>query len=171
VTSLSSLKAMLDFCFPNYRERTVIRMMRKFGILLAVVIAIVSFLYASQAQTEEKKGMKTVTLPNGEVVLDMSGEWDVLVENYGAWSFAGSYPQKMNVTQEGSSFVGTRMIDDPYNQKGSTVIRGELDKNGIKKVTVMTAMGPQDAKGEISDDGNKIIIDVYAKGKQTLTRK
>jgi hypothetical protein len=146
-------------------------MTRKIGIMLAVLIAIVSFLCMGQAQTVEKKWMKTVTLPNGEVVLDMSGEWDVLVENYGAWSLAGSYPQKMNVTQEGSSFVGTRMIDDPYNQKGSTVIRGELDKSGIKKVTVLTAMGPQDAKGEIGDDGNKIIIDVYDKGKQTLTRK
>jgi hypothetical protein len=147
------------------------RMTRKICILLGLLIAFVSFLCVPQAQTQEKKWKKTVTLPNGEVILDISGEWDVLVENYGQWSSYGSYPQKMNITQEGSSFVGTRMMDDPYNGKGSTVIRGELDKTGIKKVTVMTGMGPQDGKAEISDDGNKIIIDVYDRGKQTLTRK
>ena len=147
------------------------RMTRKICILLGLLIAFVSFLCVPQAETQEKKGKKTATLPNGEVILDIGGEWDVLVENYGQWSFAGSYPQKMNITQEGSSFVGTRMMNDPYNAKGSTVIRGELDKTGVKKVTVMTGMGPQDGKAEISEDGNKIIIDVYDKGKQTLTRK
>jgi hypothetical protein len=35
----------------------------------------------------------------------------------------------------------------------------------------MTGMGPQNGKAEISDNGNKIIIDVFDRGKQTLTRK
>ena len=61
-------------------------MTRKFGILLAVLFAIVSFLCMVQAQTVEKRWKKTVTLPSGEVILDISGEWDVSIENYGEWS-------------------------------------------------------------------------------------
>jgi hypothetical protein len=87
-------------------------MTRKFGILLGLLIAFVSFLCVPQAQAQEKKWKKTVTLPTGEVILDISGEWDVLVENYGQWSSFGSYPQKENITLEGSSFVGIRMIDE-----------------------------------------------------------
>jgi len=171
VTSLRSPKATLGFCLPNYRERTVIRMTRKFGILLAVLVAIVSFLCMVQAQTVEKRWKKTVTLPSGEVILDISGEWDVSIENYGEWSFAGSYPQKVNITREGSSFVGVRMIDDPWNPRGKEAIRGELDKSGFKVVRIMSASGPIDAKGEISEDGNKMIIDASQKARSTYTRK
>jgi hypothetical protein len=146
-------------------------MTRKFGILLASLIAIVSFLCMVQAQTVEKKWKKTVTLPSGEVILDISGEWDVFVENYGSWSRYGSYPQKVTITQEGSSFVGTRMISDPFNSIGSVQERGELDKSGFKKVTIMSATGPLDAKGEISEDGNKMVIDASDKARLTLTRK
>jgi hypothetical protein len=147
------------------------KMTRKICILLGVLIAFVSFLCVPQAQTQEKKWKKTVTLPNGEVILDISGEWDVLVKNYGSWSSYGSYPQKENITLDGSSFVRTRMLDDPYNAKGSEQLRGELDKSGFKKVSLITAFGPIDATGEISDDGNKIVIDAKDKARLTLTRK
>jgi len=147
------------------------RMTRKICALLGLLIAFVSFLYVPQAPTQETKWKKTVTLPSGEVILDISGEWDVFVENYGSWSSYGSYPQKVNITQEGSSFVGTRMISDPFNSTGTVQQRGVLDKSGIKKVTIMSAAGPLDAKGEISEDGNKVIIDASDKARLTLTRK
>ncbi len=35
---------------------------------------------------------KTITLPSGEVVWDLNGEWDVLIENYGDKAAYGSYP-------------------------------------------------------------------------------
>jgi hypothetical protein len=146
-------------------------MTRKICILLGLLIAFVSFLCVPQAQAQEKKWKKTVTLPTGEVILDVSGEWDVLVENYGQWSSFGSYPQKGNITLEGSSFVGIRMIDDPYMSKGSGLLQGELDKSGFKKVWIISGFGPVDATGEIRDDGNKIVIDAKDKCRLTLTRK
>jgi len=146
-------------------------MTRKFGILLAVLFAIVSFLCMVQAQTVEKKWKKTVTLPSGEVILDISGEWDVFAENYGSWSRYGSYPQKVNITQEGSSFVGTRMMDDPWNQKGSTSLRGDLDKGGFNNVYIISRQGPLNSNGQISEDGDKIVIDASDKARLTLTRK
>lgn len=51
-------------------------MARRIGLLLIVAIAMMAFLYTAQAQTGEKKWKKTITLPNGDVVLDMTGEWD-----------------------------------------------------------------------------------------------
>jgi hypothetical protein len=146
-------------------------MARRIGVLLAVVIAVVSFLYMAQAQTGEKKGKKTITLPDGEVILDISGEWGAFVENYGPWKDSGSYPQLVKITQEGSSFIGTRMMDDPWNQKGTTSIRGDLNKGGFKNVYVVGPGGSTNCNGQISEDGNKIVVDDGQKVRVTLTRK
>jgi hypothetical protein len=54
---------------------------------------------------------------------------------------------------------------------GSEALRGELDKNGFKKVQIISAIGPLDAKGQISEDGNKMIIDDGEKCRVTYTRK
>ena len=115
--------------------------------------------------------MKTIRLPDGEAVWDLNGEWDVFVELYGQWSTFGNWKQICKITQEGGSFVSVRMIDDPYNRKGSQNLRGELDKSGFKKVQIITSMGPLDAKGTISEDGNKMIIDDGEKARGTYTRK
>lgn len=143
-------------------------MTKKTFLVLMCFMSIMLFASTSHGQGAKK----TLPLPNGEVVLDLSGEWDVLVENYGRLSFAGSYPQLVKVTQTGSSFVGIRMIKDPWNPKGAEAIRGELDKNGFKKVQMMsTKEGPIDAKGTISEDGNKMVIDNGERAKATYTRK
>jgi hypothetical protein len=63
------------------------------------------------------------------------------------------------------------MIDDPWNQKGSQSLQGELDKNGFKKVQIMAGGIPLNSEGQISDDGNKIVIDDGRKCRLTLTRK
>jgi hypothetical protein len=118
-----------------------------------------------------QSAMKTITLTSGEAVCDLNGEWNVLVENYGMLALGGSYPQLNKITQKGSSFVGIRMIDDTYNQKGSEQLRGELDKSGFKEVTIITPMGSLPAKGQISDNGNKMIIDDGQKVELTYTRK
>ena len=52
-------------------------------LILAFFIAFASFAIAQMAA---KGWEKTVTLSNGEVILDMSGEWDVLYEFYGLFS-------------------------------------------------------------------------------------
>lgn len=73
---------------------------------------------APPVQMGEKSSKKTITLPNGGVIPDLNGEWDVFVENYGPWSHFGSYPQIVKITQTSSSFVGVRMMNDPYYSKG-----------------------------------------------------
>jgi hypothetical protein len=143
-------------------------MVKKIFAVLICFIGLTIFISILHCQGS----MNTITLPNGEVVWNLNGEWDVFAEPYGPWVSVGSFKQICKITQEGSSFVGVRMIDDQYNPKGSQNIRGELDKSGIKKVQILTTTrGPVDAEGLISEDGNKIIIDDGKKIKVTFTRK
>jgi hypothetical protein len=144
-------------------------MAKKTFLVLICFIGLIIFVSTLHGQGSKK----TITLPSGEVVCDLNGEWDVFVENYGPSAFAGNYPQINKITQTGSSFVAIRMIDDPWNLKGSQSLQGEIDKSGIKKVTILGASGAlvSEAKGQISDDGNKIIIDDGKEHRLTLTRK
>jgi hypothetical protein len=146
-------------------------MARKIGIFLAVLIALVSFLCMVHAQTGEKKWKKTVTLPSGEVILDISGEWDVVDENYGVHSPYGTHQDVFEITQDGASFEAMRMKGNANTPAGTAGTRGELAKNGFKRVSIITAWGPMDAEGQISEDGNKIVIDDGRVVRQTLTRK
>jgi hypothetical protein len=63
------------------------------------------------------------------------------------------------------------MKADDWHSPGSESFRGELYKDGIKNLQLMTGMGPIDAKGQISEDGNKIMIDDGEKARSTLKRK
>jgi hypothetical protein len=142
-------------------------MVKKTLLVLICFMSLIIFISTLHGQGSKK----TITLPSGEVVCDLNGEWDAFVENYGPLAFAGSFPQIEKITQTGSSFVAIRMIDDPYNFKGSQSLQGELDKSGIKKVTILSLAGLMEAKGQISDDGNKIVIDDGMCLRRTLTRK
>ena len=145
-------------------------MVKKTYLVLICFISLIIFISTLHGQGSKK----TITLPSGEVVCDLNGEWGAFVELIGAISMGGgkSYPQIEKITQTGSSFVAIRMINDPFNQKGSQALQGELDKSGIKKVTIFASQGPIEAEGQISHDGNKIVIgDKGGKLRVTLTRK
>jgi hypothetical protein len=147
-------------------------MLRRIGILLIALIAIISFVYVANAQMGEKGSKKTTTLPNGDAIWDLNGEWDGIIEFYGRWSQSGSFPRIVKITQTGSSFVGYKIKkDEPWFPKGEESIRGELDKSGFKKVQIITDPGPLDSRGKISDDGNKMVIDEGERVRLTLTRK
>jgi hypothetical protein len=138
----------------------------KYTVLYVCCLAIFAWIGLSRAQQA-----KTLKLPNGEVVVDIRGEWDDQAENYGPWSKYGKYSNILKISLEGNSFVGIRKEADAYHDAGSVAIQVELDKNGIKNVQIMSGAGPLEAKGEISDDGNKIVIDDGEKAKLTLIRK
>ena len=143
--------------------------LKKSVILLAAMIPMAFLLYGAYAQTTASK--KTITLPNGDVVFDLNGEWDVLGENYGPWSQFGSSRNVIKITQTGSSFFGIRMHDSPWLPAGSMAIQGELEKNGFKNVRLGSGAGPLDAEGNISEDGNSFLVDDGQKARGTFTRK
>ena len=136
-----------------------------------VVLTVVLFFGIAIAGLIQAQNMKTIKLPNGDEVVDISGEWDTQIENYGSWSQYGKYSTITEIKQEGGSFVGIRLKATTYHPAGSETLRGELDKNGIKKLQLMTGMGPIDAVGKISDDGKTITTDAHEKARSTMTRK
>ncbi len=111
-----------------------------------------------------------VKLPNGEKVVDISGQWDAQFENYGPWIEYGSYPGVIKIILNGNSFIGIRMKPTKYHTAGKEAFQGELDKGGIKNFQIMTGIGPIDSKGQISEDGNQITTDDGEKARAILTR-
>jgi hypothetical protein len=144
-------------------------MVKKILLVGTCFIALVILVSTLQGQGSKK----TITLPSGEVVWDLNGEWDAFIENYGSWYRFDSYSDIFKITQQGSSFVATRTKGDPSlrDQPGSEAVRGDLRKRGFKKVQIISYVGPLDSKGKISVDGNEIVIDDGEKARITLTRK
>jgi hypothetical protein len=147
-------------------------MARRIGILLIAAIAMIALFYTAQAQTGEKKWKKTVTLPNGDVILNMNGEWDLYVSHLRPGSYTAIEGGITKIKQTGSSFVGISMNALAAFRKGSELIKGELDKSGFTQLQIVSGIaGNSDAKGQISEDGNQVIIDDGERFRLTLTRK
>jgi hypothetical protein len=131
-------------------------MSKKTGFRLFCLAAMVFILFIAQAQTEEQGWKKTITLPSGEVVCDLNGEWDWVWTGRGPVVGAGSNRDVIKITQQGNSFKGIHMKGYQSALKGSVAIEGELDKNGFKKL-IYTGVGTSNTfNGKISKDGNKI---------------
>ncbi len=141
-------------------------MVKKIFVMLFCSVCLIIFVSTLYAQGSKN----TLTLPNGDVVLDLNGEWDCYTVNHGPWASEGSSSDVIRITQSGSSFVGVRMRETPM-MKGTEAIRGELDKRGIKWVQLDTAQDPLSCVGKISEDGNKMVIDDGQRQKRTFTRK
>jgi hypothetical protein len=139
-------------------------MVKKILVVLLCFVGLIIFASTLHGQASKK----TITLLSGEVVWDLNGEWDVMVENYGYWSFAGTYPNVFKITQEGSSFTGIRLKDNPPPASGiagSKCVQGELDKNGFKKLEIVGGSGwIVPSKGQISEDGNEPTPRAEARG-------
>ena len=102
-------------------------MLKKTGFSLLGLVVMVSILFVAQAQTQEHGWKKTITLPSGEVVCDLTGEWDLFWVGRGEYQIAGILRDVLKLTQQGESFIGIRMIGNQWMPKGSTAIEGELD--------------------------------------------
>ena len=126
----------------------------------------------------EKGWKKTVTLPSGEVILDMSGEWDVLYEFYGLFSMVAPCTNLLAITQEGTTFTAVKKIGTIWQPKGVESFKGELNKDGFKEVYTYMGSPAMDGsflwepcKWEISENGNKVVLDCVERSKRTLTRR
>ncbi len=76
------------------------------------------------------------------------------------------------ITQQGKMFVGTSLTASLFTLAGTERIHGELDKDGIKKARYSRPdKGWVDARGEISKDCNKLVIDDVDGVKAILERK
>ena len=120
-----------------------------------------------------QKGMpNTKTLSTGEMVYDINGEWDAILDS----GPSGKMEDIINITQEGNKFVGIILNRNVYWSKGDELIKGELVKNGFKSIKKNTiGMGwISETIGKIDEGCNKIEVKTSRHGKNfllTLNRK
>ncbi len=127
-------------------------------ILMALILGLVFTVVYAQMDNPLKQGMpNTVTLSNGEVIYDLSGEWDAIYE---ARKFSWLSKDIVKITQKGNEFVGIKLIGSPVVPKGSKAIKGELEKDGFKSFLTSTSYGWIPSKAKIGEKCNKIEIEV-----------
>jgi len=147
-------------------------MKKTLPVLVVVLLVTAFFGYVSQAQLPQKGSKNTITLPNGDVIWDLNGEWNAFYEHYGTMEWVGNSKGMIMMVQQGSTFVGKTTMDSAWSAKGTEKIRGELDKDGIRKAQYsIPSTGWTDAKGEMSKDCDKIVFDTGIGVKVTLERK
>jgi len=138
-------------------------------LCIAVILAWTEVVGAQAAPAASK-----VQLPSGETVWDLSGDWNSLVEHYAPFEAYGTHTNVIRITQTGNAFSGIRLRDQLpplIGRAGGPSVRGELDQNGFKRVEMFAGSGsPVPCRGEISEDGKKIVLDDKWMVKVTLTR-
>ena len=146
-------------------------------LVFAVLIASTS---DAIGQMAEKGWEKTVTLPSGEVILDMSGEWDVLYTFYGVFWHVPIFGDILTITQDGTKFTAVKQIGSRWVPKGAETIKGELDKDGFKEVYSYVHVKEwkqsdefiwEPCEWEISENGNKVVLDCGERSKSTLNSR
>jgi hypothetical protein len=119
---------------------------------------------------------RTVTLPNGEVVLDVNGEWEVLSEFQGAYGGLKPVNQIYLLRQEGTAFTAVKVSDTGHLPKGEELLRGELCAEGFKNTELKRLLMDGtvewiECTWEIQERGNKLVFDDGRTIIETLTRK
>ena len=135
-------------------------MKRKIGIWTICFVALIAWTMPANAQTA---AMKTVKLPNGEEVRDLTGEWNSVYDT-GGW---GTLKDIVKITQNGNQFVGIYLLNgDNAAGKNKEKIKGKIKGNVIDEVFFYDLnedlikqnyyWAPSEAK--VSEDGNEIVI-------------
>ncbi len=153
--------------------------MKKTSIAPMLILALfITFASVAIAQMAAKGWEKTVTLSSGEVILNMSGEWDVFDEFYGPFDFHDPFSEIVTITQKGAKFSAIKQIGSKWVPKGAETLKGELGKDGFKKIYYYVGSLAMDGsfvweecEWKISEEGNTVNIDCGKLIKSTLTRK
>ena len=143
-----------------------------FGILM------ICFVFVACSEEIEplkplQKGMpNTKALSTGEIVYDINGEWDAILDSGGS----GKMEDIINISQEGNKFVGIILTGNKYWSKGDELIKGELVKNGFKSIkrNSIDRGWLSETIGKIDEGGNKIEVKTDRHGNKlnlTLNRK
>ena len=153
-------------------------------IIIALLITTALSVTFGCADAEMAKQLKpgmpnTITLPNGEVVYNLNGEWDTVydfdIKHYGGTITKESSKDIVRIKQEGNQFVGIKLIGDQLVGKNQETVKGELGKNRLRKVhafgydTIANRAIWVLSKGKISEDGNKIVIRARPEGRSIMT--
>jgi len=76
----------------------MIKKVYSFPTVFAVAVALFLIFYPQMGKSESPR---TITLPSGEVVCDLRGEWNALYEHYGTCMRYGRIKNILEIKQEG----------------------------------------------------------------------
>jgi len=141
---------------------------RRFFLFLFILATVSAFTLITYAQSVQK----TLTLPGGEVVCDINGEWNAVYEHYGSLASIPRSKGLVIILLNGDTFIGKTANDSMFTPKGTEKIRGVIDKNGLKNVERTRPDSDwSNAKAVMNKDCNKIEIDDGDALKIILERK
>ncbi len=132
----------------------------KFGIMICFLLTCTlacNTAMKSGAKTEMLKAgaPNTATLSNGEVVYDLSGEWEAVTTTGCGGLFKGT----MKITQDGNQFVGILQNGDYPHSTPQEKVKGTLQGAGIVKSQFYAIYGWGNSYAEISNAGNEIAFE------------
>lgn len=129
------------------------------GIKVILIIGLALVACGEQAEQLlplSKNAPNTVTLSNGEIVYNMDGEWNAIIDD-SPW---GEFKDILTITQEGNKFVGIISKGNEKYHKGDELIKGELVKNGFESIERNTVQGwMTETIGKIDEGCNKIVVE------------
>ena len=152
-------------------------MVKKMSLSM-VVIGVLCLFCASFVRAEAREWCKSATLPNGDVVLDMKGDWDVLIHGYGYADSIKDIKDVLTIKQEGDRFSACIRKGINWWPSGSETIKGVVNKDGFKQVLMFTeaeggggAMSWERCLWEIVDNGKTVALDCGGMWEVNFTRK
>ena len=116
--------------------------MNKLNIAMVFVfVLLIAFDSFAIAQMTGNPWEKTVTLPSGEVILDMNGEWDTQSEFYGRLSYMtwNAIPDILTIMQFRTEISSIDEVGYWSDKKGTEILKGKLDKDGFKAIYIYRA--------------------------------
>ena len=141
---------------------------RSLGIALLLLITLCVWGTIAEAGELKPGTPNTITLPNGDVVYNLNGEWNGTTYS----SLFGTSKYIGKITQKDDRFFGVPLTDTGGGSDFSKGIRGILKKDGFKKVVIIHPFhGLLESSGKIIENGNKIKITHYTAYEITITLK
>ena len=134
----------------------------KKGIIFLLFCILSATVYA-QMDNPLKEGMpNTVKLEDGEVVYDLSREWNSAYDT-GGW---GTLEDVVKITQNGNQFVGIYLLNgDRFAGKNKEKIKGKINGNVIDEVYFYDVENSAtwnpiwaSSEAKISENGNELVI-------------
>ena len=102
-----------------------------------VVIGVLCLFCVSFARAEAREWCKSATLSNGDAVLDMTGDWVVLIHGYGYADTIKDIQDVLTIKQEGARFIASIHKGINWWPSGSDTIKAWSTKMDSRTFTCL----------------------------------
>ncbi len=135
-------------------------MIRLVSNSVALCFVVIMLVYLSQPvlalEPLPETTEKTIVLPDGERICDLSGEWDAIYK-----SNRGNNKDIVSITQDGREFLGVKLKGNQNVGSGQKTIKGTLKLNGFEKFKAYhSTRGWINTRSKLNDTCNQIDVKI-----------